>query len=330
MTWKINGVGWAGGRAGFGAPVHPPRHIWTSPDIYEFGFIPATYPLAYDPFYWQEGIQARPELHRMLRTVVENLKTYVKFLFLDFYTVPLAIFLLLAVLHNWRAMLLHLLKQWPLLLVGISGLCLYAPLYVEPRFLGGYFLLLWSLLFLATGAYEVDNARLARAAAISLAIMLVPILADGVTEERKLTLLQNNLYTAIAAKQAGIRPGDKIACVGDAHLLSRWAKLDHIYIVAEVGNFRSLGEVSGVFWQSSEVPRKNPAYDALRGEVASYRSMAQETTTFLQLTEAQRAAVYEALRNVDTRALLAATPSTGVPEGWQEIAGTPWCLKLLR
>jgi hypothetical protein len=298
LAWKIDGVSWEGGAPGFAIPIHPPRHILASPDVYEFASpIHATYPLHFDPFYWNEGIQPRPNVHGIIHMSVINAKLYLKLFFLQYYVVPLTIFLFLAALRqDVQAMFRHLLKHWPLLLIAVSAMCIFGAIWVEPRYVAGYLLLLWPPFFLATGAFSTNDHRLANAAALSLAITVLPMFADGVIEHRKLTCQQNNLNTALAVKQASIRPGDKIAYVGDP-LWAVWAKLDKVSIVAEVRSLRPGDEQGTSFWQSSD---------------------------------SEQAAVYDALIKIDARAIFAIVPSTGVPKGWQQVDGTQLCVKFLR
>ena len=195
----------------------------------------------------------------------------------------------------------QLLKRWPLLLVAVCALGMFGLILVEPRYVAGYFLLFWPPLFLATGAFIPSNARLARGAPFALAIMVLPMLRQGVFEERQLTSEHDNTNAAIAIQQSGIRPGDKLAYIGDA-IRAFWAKLDRLVIVAEAPSH---------YWSPN-------------GE---YRPVA---TSFWQSPEFEQAATSEALKKTDARAIVALKPSTGVPRGWQQVGGTRLCVKFLR
>jgi hypothetical protein len=177
---------------------------------------------------------------------------------------------------------------------------MFGAIFLQPRYVAGYFLLFWSLLFLATGAFTTNTTRFARAAAFALVIMVLPMLRRGLIEERQLNSQQDNLNTAIAVQESGIRPGDKIAYIGDG-LDAHWAKLDKLAIVAEVPSYyltidQDFEPVASPFWQSPEY---------------------------------EQAAIYDALRKTGARAILASTPSTGVPSGWQQV-GPHLCAKFLR
>jgi hypothetical protein len=308
LAWNIDGTTprymfWEGGPPGSGMPIHPPRQIWRSPDVYEIASpIHTTYPLWYDPYYWHEGVRVYPDMHGFVRTSAQSLKVYLRFFFFEEYAPALTVLLFLAALRgDCLAIFRQLLKRWPLLLVAVCALGMFGLILVEPRYVAGYFLLFWPPLFLATGAFIPSNARLARAAAFALAIMVLPMLRQGVFEERQLTSEQDNTNAAIAIQQSGIRPGDKIAYIGDA-IRAFWAKLDRVFIVAEAPSH---------YWSAN-------------GE---YRPVA---TSFWQSPEFEQAAISDALKKTDARAIVALKPSTGVPRGWQQVGGTRLCVKFLR
>ncbi len=308
LAWHIDGVApwyefWEGGPPGSGMPVHPPRQIWRSPDVYEFATpISATYPLWRDPRYWHEGVRAHADAHGMARASLQNLRIYLKFFGEEYYVPFVTVLLFLTALRrDYLAVFRHLLTHWPLLLVAVCALVMYGVILVDPRFVAGFLFLLWPPLFLATGAFTSNTNRVARAAAFSLAIMVLPMLRRGLIEERHQDTEQNNINTAIAVQQSGVNPGDKVAYIGDA-IEAVWAKLDQVSIVVEApshywsadGHFRA---VEKPFWQS---------------------------------LESEQAAIYDALGKTDIKAILATTPSTGVPGGWQQVGHTNLCVKFLR
>jgi hypothetical protein len=308
LAWNIDGTAprymfWEGGPPGSGMPVHPPRQIWRSPDVYEFASpIHTTYPLWYDPYYWHEGVRVYPDMHGFVRTSTQSLKVYLRFFFFEEYAPALTVLLFLAALRgDCLAIFRHLLRHWPLLLVVVCALGMFALILVEPRYVAGYLLLLWAPLFLATGAFTTSSTRFVRAAALALAIMALPMLRGGVIDESKLDAQQDNLNTAIAVLQSGIRPGDQIAYIGDG-IRAVWAKLDRVTIVAEAPSH---------YWSAN-------------GE---YRPVA---SSFWQSPEPEQAAICDALKRTDARAILAPTPSTGVPSGWQKVGRTNLCVKSLR
>jgi hypothetical protein len=302
--WIVNHLGWEESSS-LGRRIHPIRQIWRSPDVHrnlhvlEFGSpFRVTYALQYDRYYWNEGFRAHLDVREWTRVTAKNVKQYVRFFFFDYYVSCLTILLLLAALRaDLLAVFRHFLKHWPLLLVIVCGLGMFAAILVLPRYVGGYLLLLWAALFLATGAFGANSSRLARAAAFTLVIMVLPGLCKGLMDRRKESVQEDSFNKAVAVLQAGIHPGDRIAYVGDP-LYAFWPKLDKVFIVAMVRDFdRYGGDEASTFWQSSQ---------------------------------SDQAAAYEALKKAGVVAILASTPSAGVPEGWRRAGNTNLCLRFLR
>lgn len=150
---------------------------------------------------------------------------------------------------------------------------------------------------IGAGHAVVETAQPQRNAAI----VVLPMLRRGVFEERQVTSEQDNINAAIAVQQSGIRPGDKIAYIGDG-IRAFWAKLDKVYIVAEAPSH---------YWSAN----------------GDYRPVA---SSFWQSPESEQAAICDALRKTDAAAILALKPSTRVPEGWQQVGGSRLCVKFLR
>lgn len=308
LAWQINGVVpkyvfWEGGPPGSGMPIHGPRQIWRSPNVYEFASpIHVTYPPWYDPYYWHEGVRTHLDARGMPRVAAQSLKAYLRLLLEDYVVVSTILLFLASLRGDWTATFRDLLTYWPLIVVAISALGMFAVILVDPRFVAGYLLLLWAPLLLATGAFTASSARLARAAAFTLAIMVLPTLRRGVMVERQLDSQQDNFNTALAVQRSGIYPSDKVAYIGDG-IQAGWAKLDRVFFVAEApshywtadGKYRPVGSP---FWQSSKT---------------------------------QQAAIYDALRRTGAKAILASPPSTqDIPSGWQKVSGTNLRVMFLR
>jgi hypothetical protein len=315
-AWLVNGMNppmlfWQGGPPSAGAPLHPPRLIWHRPDVYEFASpIQATYPLWYDPYYWHEGVHTYIDVRQMIPVILRNVKTYVRYFSSGFasswgqrgyYLSLVTVLLFLALLaDDFHGFFRHLWRHWPLLLIPLGALGIYSLVRIEPRYVAGYIILLFAPLFLATGAFSGNSAQIARAAAITLFITVLPALGRGVLQERQWVWGQDNVNLATAAQRAGLQPGDKIAFIGDANEAS-WAKLDKVSIVAEA---------PAHYWLTGDerVPVPKP---------------------FWLSSESEQAAILDIFKKLGVKAAVASTPSTGVPNGWQQLGNT-LCIRFLR
>ncbi len=144
----VNGLAWPEWQQATelkGAPVHPPRQIHADPAAWEFATpIRGTYPLAYDPAWWTQGLEPTIALRPQLQAIVDN-KVYYFDLFVRQQGGFLAVVALLCVLAwpGWRR---EARLDAPLALTAwaLAALGLYALVYAESRYVAPFVLLLWA------------------------------------------------------------------------------------------------------------------------------------------------------------------------------------------
>lgn len=251
---------WQGEEPGSGTPLHPTQKILPDPPVYTFdGPLKGSYPPWLDPSYWNEGLRPHFSLKPQLNALMTNLMTEAS-LVLRAQPALLVGVLVLGLLSG-GGWLLGLREIWPLLGVSAFAFAMYAPVHVEPRFLGGFVLLLFLALVLGARLQKND----ARAAAyLALAIFAVMTVGTVDTALRFATLhlaipgngpapALTDITVAQQLRQMGLAPGDRVAVIGDG-TGAYWARLARLRIVAEV---MAANHDAQRFWKGSETVQRS-------------------------------------------------------------------------
>ena len=231
---------WRGAPEGSGTPMHTTRQVFGLPDVYEFATpVGGTYPVWYDPSYWFEGLTP----HVVVAAHVRNLELYGKayWKLLWPFTLPLLAGLLLGTAP--AAFVRSLGRRDVLLLPGAAALLMYALVYAEERYIGGFFALV------AVGVVSSMRARPALWSQLALAASVA--VASGFALEQTKDRSEADLYDTyyiltgfapdvnphwlIAEKLlgAGIAPGTRIGVIGGG-ARAYWARLARFRIVSEI------------------------------------------------------------------------------------------------
>lgn len=295
---------WQGEIPGSGTPVHPTRQLLRHPPLFEFdGPVAGTYPPWTDPSYWNEGLQwhfkLRPQMEALAGTVPSEAR-----LLLRARPELVAAVIALALLSGplWLAGLREL---WPLLAMSAAGMGIYLPVIVSVRYLGGPVLLLF-LTLIAAVRLRPDVHRLKCGASVAVAASIVMALG---TAEYTLRVAMNHMAIpgtgprsewrdVIAAEQLqrmGSRPGDKVAVITDGWY-AYWARLAKLRIVAEI---MDANHGSQEFWDAPEEVQQQ---------------------------------VYDTFARAHAKLVVTLCPPfpPRAPTGWEQIAGTPYCVRPLQ
>ncbi|MEX2150357.1 MAG: hypothetical protein WD793_09070 [Steroidobacteraceae bacterium] len=275
----VNGLSWPQWQqaAGIqGTPVHPPRRIHDHPAAWEFATpIGGTYPLAYDPAWWTQGLEPTVALRPQLQAIVDN-KVYYFELFVRQQGGFLAVLALLSVLAwpRWRR---EPRFDAPLALAAwsLAALGLYVLVYAESRYVAPFVLLLWAGLLaqlrLPAGEWQ---QRTVAAGGVILALVVWfniaalnleglggmlgyasqrhgPVAASTVTRDLSDGGDKTRQPAIAEALRAdfGLEPGTRVAFIGYSYS-AYWARLARLRIIAEVRP-----EESGEFWSASAAVR---------------------------------------------------------------------------
>jgi hypothetical protein len=213
--------------------THPPRILMEKPLTLEFGSpVVGTYPLWYDPVYWNEGAKARFNLRQQLVALKENLLKY-GHAFMEMSSLCAGA-VVLCLFGLPKRMLVKLDRKWYWLLIWpVAVGAMYACVHVEYRFLGGFFVLFW----LATyGAIlgRADRAAEIAALATVLCSLIISTIGGGALRHFAEHNPPDYLVIAEGLRRLGVNPGDQLATIGtiDAY----YARPAGVRIVAQISD----------------------------------------------------------------------------------------------
>jgi hypothetical protein len=246
---------WQGEEPGSGTPAHPTREVLRVPPVYTFqGPVVGSYPPWLDPSYWNEGLRPGFSLKSQIQALLSNGMTEIS-LVLRAEPALLAGVITLAAMSGsaWFAGIREL---WLLLVISLSAFAMYIPVHVEPRFLGGFLLLLF-LVPIVVVRLRKNERRAGRY--VVVAVFAVMSLGTVDTAFRFATLHLavpgngpspsfEHVIVANQVRQIGMLPGDKVAIIGDG-TGAYWARLAKLTIIAEV---MSGDHGAQLFWRSSD------------------------------------------------------------------------------
>lgn len=246
---------WQGEEPGSGKPLHPTRQLLSNPRLFTFdGPVIGTYPPWLDPSYWNDGLRWHFSLRAQLEVLAASLLTEVSLL-LRAQPGLLAGVLILGFLSG-AAWLSRIRDLWPLIVVPLAAFAMYAPVHVEPRFLGGFVLMAF-LTLVAAARFRRMEGRIG--SVVALAVFITMALGTVDTGFRYLTRHlavpgsgPNSVFEQVTVanqiRQMGLSDGDRVAIIGDG-TDAYWARLARVRIVAEV---MAANHGAQKFWQSPE------------------------------------------------------------------------------
>ena len=236
---------------------HPTRKVFDEIPAYAFRNEPGTFPLWYEPPYWQDGIKPRLEIKRQLVDCVTTLTIYTIILVNPLYQGVITAFVLVLVglMDRPGDFLFRLRASWPLLVPGAATLALYFPVHVEARLVAPFFLLLWIAAF-AAEKLPMKLHRVLVSAVFGLAVLLA--LGDAnqiLLQIRKTSRDEENVRAALDLKSRGLKSGDKIALL--------WVEDEAMHAgagsyVAQLAGLRIQAEMIGPerFWSAPPAVRQ--------------------------------------------------------------------------
>ena len=295
-----------------GAAVHPPTLELAEPEVYAFAEpITGTYPLAFDPAYWTEGLAPTFTLGQQLRASVANVSFYAD-LFARTQGGFLAVVLVLGALA-WRGRTWSLNPRTALAAWALSAFGLYVLVYAEARYVAPFVAVLWgallaSLTFPHEGAYRrvaaVGGAVLVACVWFNIAgfnmdgaaaVLGLQVDRPSAEDAGRFSPTEDGGVThprvAEGLLEMGLQPGDPVGFIGDS-FAAYWARLARLRIVAEI-----------------------PLH---------------QVATFWQIEPDRAADVLQAFTASGAVAVVAARPhGTHLPAGWRPVGDTSYVIRLL-
>jgi len=290
---------WQGREAQSGTPLHPTRQLLSHPPLFEFdGPVVGTYPPWTDPSYWNEGLKGHFQLKGQIEVLGSTVPAEVRLLLRS--EPGLIVGVIVLALLSGYLWWLNLGMVWPVIAMCATGLAMYLPLIENDRYLGGFVLVLF-LALISAAQFHPDAKRSAIYVACAVFVVMALDTADYtvrvVTSHYAIpgTGPNSTWQDVIAAQQLwgmGVQPGDKIAVIADG-TGAYWARLAKLRIVAEI---MDMNHGAREFWNSPPDARQNV-----------YRVFAQTHAT-----------------------VVVGMCPPEIPDGWQPIEGTPYCVRSLR
>jgi hypothetical protein len=302
VAWLVNGVTpvfrhWQGDGSVHAIALHPTRKISGWPEVYEFATpVAGTYPVWYDPSYWNAGIDSRVHPVREVKTFLRNMAQIEEY-FLStlgcLTTVVLMMFLLSdRIKDSWR----RFIEFWPILVPAVAVFMMYALVYWEPRYTSGVMLVGCGAVMASMSILEEERRiYVLRAASLILGLLVVCWVLPHLHRDGGKSAQQ--VRVAERLRSMGMKPGDHVALIGDGFDEAYWARLEKVRIVAEVPDKLETGDSAAAFWSLG-----------LEGEQT----------------------VLNVLKSTGAKAVIADTPPRVLPPGWAPVGNTEHAVYFFR
>jgi hypothetical protein len=250
--------------------VHPPRRLGDNPPVIEFATpLPGTFPLWYDGSYWLEGQKPHFSLKGQFRVLRLNANNYVEYL----NNQPEYLVLLLLMVFLQGSVIVYfrgLLRLWPLFLPSLAAIGMYALVYLEPRYVAAFLVVLWLSAYTAIRLPVNEVAKLrhfVQCAVLATVSVTGIVLARGASSDIYSILrprAYQQLEVAKGLQRLGVPQGSFVSLIGTSKESTDWARLAGLRIVSLVPN-----ENVNQFWFGSpDTQEKVRAYFVESGSVA--------------------------------------------------------------
>jgi hypothetical protein len=256
--------------------AHPTRLVVETPATFEFATpLRGTYPVWYDPSYWYEGVKADWDLRATAAAVVTGLREYYELVVVHL-NGALFTGLLIVVGFGWRERSRwRPPPSWPLIVVGVAGLCMYLLVAVLPRYAAPFLVLAWIGVLDAmrlprrSEAHRLLNATgaaMVLGVALSLVIGFGPRFGRAMADVLDGESVTEHPQWAIATglQDLGLQPGDRIAQVHPFGASATWSGM---MAWARLGRFRIVADVppeSAADYWSATADRRSAVHNAFR------------------------------------------------------------------
>lgn len=290
---------WTAGAVSTGVPVHPTRRILDDPTVFEFASpVGGTYPVWYDPSYWDEGLRAPISASQELRKLLSNAR-FMYALLLNVHAVqlfqsghayllfsPLFVLCCLALIcfgaRPGRSVFWDV--NLPVIVPALAAFAMYLLVYSEPRHLGAFVALLFTG-FVATLRVRPGMASGSGLRTVAIAIVLAFALTAGLPSSHTAWSATRNeasghedWQVVEGLRELGLKEGMRVASLTYSnHYNVRWARLAHAQIVAELFSGAYVTS-EDAFWKADEATRNKiiGAFASAGADVIVSRRLAQD------------------------------------------------------
>jgi hypothetical protein len=267
QAFYVNGVQywrhWQGGPPGSGTPIHTTRMLNDFPRIYEFAAENmGTYPPWFSPTYWYAGVRPHRDLRRQTVLFIRNLAIEFQII-VESGAALVCVAIILALLAGGRKHWVQGLSQlWFVWVPGAFALLMFALIHVEPRFLGGWLVILFAGSVCACQLPADPGIRRAvRSIGVAALIttgtaLVLQASVEAIGADHAMGRSPREAAIADGLLQNGLHHGDPVAIIDDG-TGAYWAHLARLRVIAEIpaGNGSHLSALD--FWESGpEIQQK--------------------------------------------------------------------------
>jgi hypothetical protein len=251
-AWCVNGSETKTWLTDHGAPIpfYPGSIVFDSLRVFR---LPSLHGVTYAPWYDAARFDRRShptlDLRGQLRQLARNLQSLKEQIGEGS---ALLVPLLILVWYSPKASIRHLAATWFCTLPAIAVVGMYLLVYLVPRYLLGFSLLLWGAA-LASVVVPPELHLLARRALLAGILVFAGYIMPGLLHyivSQRTKSVERDMIVAEALSQYGLTPGTAVASIGDGQV-AYWAQLARISLVAEVWSIDS-----EQFWSRPEATQQ--------------------------------------------------------------------------
>jgi hypothetical protein len=245
--------------------IHPLNRIHKDPNVFEFGRpFRTSYPLWFDPPYWDAGVKVRMNVRGQLRVISESLIGFYSALVAPMWGLVGGWLILFLMSPNLPQRFQNIVKMWPLLIPGTAAPCLYSMVLVQPRYIAPFVVLLWLGLFSGIRFQNSrESTKLGTVATLvisaSMMVLTVQFVVYHLVAPLPILRGHGGMYYQVAESlnREGVQPGEAVAIIGSGWDGMFWARLARVRIVAQI----TLDDADG-FWRAADPRVKAEVYEA--------------------------------------------------------------------
>ena len=282
-AWCVSGTGrlylldsqpWRFGHASVHL-IHPETELLANPAVlFSSRFPHATYPLWFDPSYWNDGVHPHFSLWLQLRNMLAQTHPVLRFIVLQ----GLAIAALACCFLLRMCILPGAARQVVWLLTGIFLVyfALFLLVHFEDRYVLGPYWAAWigALALLSSSSKApADQQNFVRGLVFFFAISVAAVSLQTVLFVRETALWNGQpygwynlqeLHASQALRQTGVLPDAHVACFRACDSGAYWARLASVHVTAEIYDTRYMTDASHPSQEWHSLPNKPAVLDSLR------------------------------------------------------------------
>ncbi len=254
--------------------IHPETELLANPVVVAFPhFAHATYPIWFDPSYWNEGVQPHFSIALPFRNLLRQLHPVERFVILQLLALSALALCFLFKIRITSSPSAHRIVS---VLVGIFLLnfFLFVLVHFEDRYILGPYWAAWigTLAFLVAPQDAQTDLGFARGITLFFAISVAAFALQTVMQLREKAIWNDQpvgwfnlqeLHAAQALEKSGVPPDAHLACFHACDSGAYWARLASMHVTAEIYDERYMRDAGHPAQEWRSLPNKPEILAAL-------------------------------------------------------------------